>query len=272
MIIAVLSSILSVFVVLKRVSLIGDGLAHTAFGGLALGYYLSSLGAFSAALGSYLDVFPIWIAAVVVVLGSVGITKAIRSAKVAGDAAVALFLQLGLAFGIVLLSLSRGFGVNLESLLFGSILLVTNNQIVMALSILVITFVLIFLFFKELVYTTFDEVQARAAGLETPFFDYLISVLAGIVVIASIPIVGVLLVSALLVLPAVTSVQVSKSFKQTMILSPIFGITSVIIGLPMSIILDTASGATIVLTGLGIFLAVLGVKRLTKASVKPASS
>jgi zinc transport system permease protein len=272
MIIAVLSSILSVFVVLKRVSLIGDGLAHTAFGGLALGYYLSSLGVISGALGSYLDVFPIWVAAVVVVLGSVGITKAIRSAKVAGDAAVALFLQLGLAFGIVLLSLSRGFGINLESLLFGSILLVTSNQIILAMSILIITFVLIFLFFKELVYTTFDEVQARAAGVETPFFDYLISVLAGIVVIASIPIVGVLLVSALLVLPAVTSVQISRSFKETMILSPMFGITSVVIGLPMSIILDTASGATIVLTGLGMFLVVLGAKRLTKASVKLAPS
>src|SRR2546426_8908855 len=206
-IIAVLSSILSVFVVLKRVSLIGDGLPHTAFGGLALGYYLSSLSYFSAALGTYLEVFPIWVAAIVVVLGSVGITKAIRSAKVAGDAAVALFLQLGLAFGIVLLSLSRGFGINLESLLFGSILLVTVNQIVLALAILASTLGLIFVFFKELVYTTFDEVQARAVGVETSLFDYLISVLAGIVVIASIPIVGVLLVSALLVLPAVTSVQ-----------------------------------------------------------------
>src|SRR5438132_14100316 len=91
-IVAILSSILSVFVVLKRVSLIGDGLAHTAFGGLALGYYLRSLGYFSIALGNYLDVFPIWVAAVVVVLGSIGITNAIRSAKVAGDAAVALFL------------------------------------------------------------------------------------------------------------------------------------------------------------------------------------
>jgi zinc transport system permease protein len=96
----------------------------------------------------------------------------------------------------------------------------------------------------------------------------LISVLAGIVVIASLPIVGVLLVSALLVLPAVTSVQISRSFKQTMILSPMFGIISVFIGLPLSIILDTASGATIVLTGLGTFLVVLGAKRLTKASVK----
>src|SRR5437867_8594524 len=93
-IIGILSSILSLFIVLKRVSLIGDGLAHTAFGGLSLGYYL--------------DIFPLWAAAVVVILGSIGITKAIRSRNIAGDAAVALFLQLGLASGIVLLSL-RGF-------------------------------------------------------------------------------------------------------------------------------------------------------------------
>src|SRR2546425_4654403 len=109
-IIAVLSSILSVFIVLKRVSLIGDGLAHTAFGGLALGYYL--------------DIYPLWVGAVVVVIGSLGITRAIRSTKISSDAAVAVFLQMGLASGIVLLSLARGFGVNLEGLLFGSILLV----------------------------------------------------------------------------------------------------------------------------------------------------
>lgn len=93
-VVAFLSSILSVFIVLKRISLIGDGLAHTAFGGLALGYYLGLL--------------PLWVAGGVVVLGSVGITKAMRGSKISGDAAVAIFLQLGLASGIVLLSLARG--------------------------------------------------------------------------------------------------------------------------------------------------------------------
>src|SRR5712691_6807784 len=87
-IIGILSSILSIFIVLKRVSLIGDGLAHTAFGGLSLGYYL--------------DIVPLWAAAVVVILGSIGITKAIRSKNISGDAAVAVFLELGLASGIVL--------------------------------------------------------------------------------------------------------------------------------------------------------------------------
>ncbi len=250
-VVAVLSSILSVFIVLKRISLIGDGLAHTAFGGLALGYYL--------------DVFPLWVAGLVVILGSIGITKVTRSSRISGDAAVAIFLQLGLASGIVLLSLSRGYGLNLESLLFGSILLVSIDQILSAVAVLAITVVLVFVFFKELVYTTFDETQARASGIRTWFFDYLVSILAGMAIIVSIPIVGVLLISALLVLPAVTSTQISNSFKQTVILSPLFGLLSVVLGLCASIILDTASGATIVLVGLAIFLVALATRRVILA-------
>jgi zinc transport system permease protein len=247
-IVAFLSSVLSVFIVLRKVSLIGDGLAHTAFGGLALGYYL--------------DLVPLWVAGGVVVLGSIGITRAMRSSKISSDAAVAIFLQLGLASGIVLLSLARGFGVNLESLLFGSILLVSVEQIFYALLVLGATLAFIFLFYKELVYSTFDEVQAKASGIRTWFFDYSVSILAGIAIIVSIPIVGVLLISALLVLPAITSVQLSNSLRQTVILSPIFGLLSVALGLIASIILDTASGATIVLVGLLIFLFALTVKRI----------
>jgi len=247
-VVALLSSILSVFIVLKRISLIGDGLSHTAFGGLALGYYL--------------NLVPLWVAGGVVLLGSIGITRLIRSSRIAGDAAVAVFLQLGLAVGIVLLGLARGFGMNLESLLFGSILLVSVDQILLASLVLAATVAIVLLFYKELVYSTFDEVQAKASGIRTWFFDYMVSVLAGTAIIVSIPIVGVLLISALLVLPALTSTQVSNSFKQTVLLSPIFGLVSVILGLAASIILDTASGATIVLVGLVIFLVILLVKRI----------
>jgi zinc transport system permease protein len=252
LIMAILSSLLSVFIVLKKVSLIGDGLGHTAFGGLALGYFLGLAGTGAT-----------WVGAIVVVLGSLGITKAIRSTKISGDAAVALFLQMGLASGIVLLSLTRGYGVNLESLLFGSILVVTPEQIAIALVVLFATLAIVFAFYKELVLVTFDETQARAAGVKTWFFDYLVSVLAGVTVIASIPIVGVLLISALLVLPAITSLQVSRSFKQTMILSPIFGLVSVVLGLMLSIILDTASGATIVVVGLAMLLLIVAYKKVT---------
>jgi zinc transport system permease protein len=247
-IIAVPSSIIGVFIVLKKMSLIGDGLAHTAFGGLALGYYL--------------NVVPLWAAAVVVVLGSIGITKATRSTKISGDAAVAVILQLGLASGIVLLSLARGYGVNIDSLLFGSILLVETPQITTALAVMLLTLVTVLLFYKELFSTAFDETQARASGINTSLFEYLVSILSGIVVIASIPIVGVLLISAMLVLPALMSLHLSGSFKQTILISPVFGIVSVVLGLLTSIILDSASGATIVLVALFIFMTILVTKWL----------
>jgi zinc transport system permease protein len=246
-VVALLSSTLSVFIVLKRISLIGDGLAHTAFGGLSLGYYLGF--------------FPLWVTGIVVILGSIGITRVTRSSKISGDAAVAIFLQLGLASGIVLLSLARGFGISVESLLFGSILLVSWEQILSATLVLAMTIALILTFNKELVYTTFDETQARAAGIRTWVFDYMLAILAGVAIVVSIPIVGVLLISALLVLPTVTGTQISHSFKETVILSPVFGLLSVILGLCASILLDTASGATIVLVGLAIFLLALSAKR-----------
>ena len=248
-IIVVASSVLGVFIVLKKISLIGDGLAHTAFGGLALGYYL--------------DIVPLWAAAVVVVLGAIGITKTTRSKKISGDAAVAVILQLGLASGIVLLSLARGFGVNIDSLLFGSILLVDYTQILVAGVVLTLILGVVIAFYKELQYATFDEAQARASGINTSIFDYLISVLAGIVVIASIPIVGVLLISAMIVLPALMSLQVSASFRRTLLLSPVFGTVSVVVGMLLSIVLDTASGATIVLTAILGLILILGFKRIS---------
>jgi zinc transport system permease protein len=253
-IIAILSSILSIFIVLKKISLIGDGLSHTAFGGIALGYYL--------------NFFPLWIAAITVVLGSLGITKAIRSTRISSDAAVAVFLQLGLAGGIVLISVARGFGVSLESLLFGSVLLVDFNQIIIASVVAAITLGILFVFFKEIVYVTFDETQARAAGLRTWFFDYLISVLSGIVVIVAIPIVGILLISSLLVLPALTSTQIAKSFRQTVILSPIIGLLTVIFGLLLSLSINSAPGGTIVLSGIFILAITFVIKKIQSSTKK----
>jgi zinc transport system permease protein len=255
MIIAILSSILSIFIVLKKISLIGDGLAHTAFGGLAIGYYVGFL--------------PLWIAGITVVLGSIGINKALRSTKISGDAAVAIFLQLGLAGGITLLSIANGFGISLESLLFGSILIVNWDQIITAAIVAAITLAIIFLFFKELTYITFDETQARASGIKTWVFDYLLSILSGIAVIVAIPIVGVLLISALLVLPALISTQLTKSFRQTVVLSPIIGLITVIIGILMAVIIDAAPGGTIVLVGLAILGIVFVGKRIQSSLTIP---
>jgi len=256
-IVAVLSSILSVYIVLKRLSLIGDGLAHTAYGGIAIGLAIGGLEPKLA------NVNPFLVGGAVVLLGSIMITKAIRSAKFAGDAAVAVFLELGLATGIFVTSVTLNYGFDLNALLFGSILLVTWSQIYAAAFFLVLTATVIFIFFKQLLYTIFDEVQARASGIVTWKFDYLLAVLAGIAVVVSIPIVGILLISALLVLPGLTSMQIARSFKQTILMSPIFGLVSVVLGMFLSIIEPNAApGGSIVLVGLALLVAAMAAKRI----------
>jgi zinc transport system permease protein len=251
-VIAIATSLLSVFVVLKKISLLGDGLAHSSFGGLALGFYLG--------------LPPLWVGSLVAVLAALGITKSQRTKRIPGDAAVALFLVLGLGGGTILISLSRSYGFNLESLLFGSILLVTTEQIYEALLFLVVALTTILIVFKELAFITFDETQAMAAGIRTWVYDYLFSVLAGVAVIISVPVVGVLLIAALLVLPGLASLQVSRSLRESMFISIAFGVLSVILGLLGSIILDTASGATIVIAALGILVTV-GVSKWVKRSL-----
>ena len=253
-VIALLASLLSVFIVLKSVSLIGDGLAHTAFGGLAIGYYIG--------------VAPLWVAGTLVVLASMGITKVTRSTKITSDAAVAIFLTLGLAAGILFLGLGQGYGIDLESLLFGSILLSSESQIYIAAIVLGATLIAILASYRKLVYTVFSESQAEAAGIRTWTFDYLVAALTGVAVIVSIPITGVLLIAALLVLPGLISIQVSRSFRETMLLSPVFGLVSVSVGILLSLFLDVAPGSTIVLTGLATLAAVVVAKRLGRV---PAS-
>jgi zinc transport system permease protein len=255
-IIAVLSSMLSVYIVLKRLSLIGDGLAHTAYGGIAVGLAVGSI------FPSLSGVNPYFVGGAIVIVGSLMITKVIRSARLAGDAAVAVFLELGLASGIFITSITLNYGFALDSLLFGSILLVTWQQIFIAGGVTLFAGGFLVLFYKELLYTVFDEVQARAAGISTWRYDYLLAVVAGIAVVVSIPIVGILLISALLVLPALTSMQLSRSFRQTILLAPVFGVASVVLGLLLSILMPHAApGGAIVLVALSLLLLVLVTKR-----------
>lgn len=252
-----LSSILSVYIVLKRLSLIGDGLAHTAYGGIAIGLAVGALQPRLANIDPYL------IGGAIVVLGSIMITKTIRSARLSGDAAVAVFLELGLATGIFVTSITLNYGFQLDALLFGSILLVQWSQIYAAALVLVLAIGAIIIFYKQLLYTIFDEVQARASGIETWKFDYLLAVLAGIAVVVSIPIVGILLISALLVLPALSSMQIARSFKETILMAPMFGLASVVLGMFLSIIQPHAApGGSIVLVGLVLLLAAMAVKKV----------
>src|SRR5919197_4948099 len=190
--VAVICSAVGLFLVLRRHSLFGDALSHMAFGGIAVGLFT--------------NIYPIWTAIVVSVLAALGITKLRQSTKIPPDATVAVMLSGGLALGIVLVSFSGGFSVDLFSFLFGSILLVSSEEVIMILALSAGIMAIVLPLYKKFMYVTFDEEQAKVSGLQVSKLNYLFIVLASIAVIASIRLVGILLISSLIVIPNIAAI------------------------------------------------------------------
>jgi zinc transport system permease protein len=249
--VAVTCSVVGLFLVLRRQSLFGDALSHAAFGGIAIGLLTST--------------YPIWTALVVSVLSSLGVTKLRQSTKIPPDAAVAVMLSSGLAIGIVLIGLTGGFSLNLESFLFGSILLISLQDQIMILLLSAAVIVIIFKFYRQLVYITFDENQAKVSGINVTALNYLFIGLASLAVIASLRLVGVLLISSLIVIPNITAMMFGKGFKKTMMISVIIGVSSVLGGIVISYILNLAPGGTIVILSIAILLGTVGAKSIAKS-------
>ena len=244
--VAIICSVIGLFLVLRRQSLFGDAMSHVAFGGIALGIFL--------------NLYPIWTAFIVSVLAALGITKLKESTKIPSDSAIAILLSSGLALGVVLISLSQGFSLDLFSFLFGSILLVgfQDEITVLALSIAIIS--IICLLYKKLMYITFNEEQAKVSGLDVSKLNYLFIIFAGITVITSIRLVGVLLISSLLVIPNITAMMFEKGFKKTALISTIIAVCSVEVGIIFSYIWNIAPGGTIVIVSIIIFLIIMPAK------------
>lgn len=234
-------STIGVFMVLRRLSFIADGLAHITFGGIALGLFLRT-DLLSAPLA-------------VAILSALGIRKVAKKGRLSGDVAIGLFYTSGLAAGILILGFVKGHTVDILSYLFGSILTVTETDLGVTFVAGTVVFLAIGFLYKELVYITFDEESARASGLPVEKLDYMIMILTAIIVVMAMKIVGILLVSALIIIPAAASLQLSRNFKETLILANIFGVTSTTIGVIASYYLNVAAGATIVLTATATFAA-----------------
>ena len=248
LIIAVIAPIIGIFLVLKRYSLIADTLAHVSLLGVSLGLLLG-LNPLLTAIGTS-------------VLASVGIEKLRNSKKVYGESALALFLSGSLALAIVILSFFQGLSVNLFSYLFGSIVTVTTTDIWIIAILAVSVFLIVYFFYEEFLYATFDEDQARVSGVAVNFINILLIILASMVVALAIPIVGVLLISALIVIPVVTALQMKKSFLITIFYAEIFSIFSVISGIFIAYYLNLSTGGTIVLVALALFVLVLALKNI----------
>lgn len=247
LLVAFIAPLIGIFLVLRRYSLIADTLAHISLAGIAIGLLLG--------------INPVITALATTVASSLGIEKLRTSKKIYGESALALFLSGSLAFAIVILSIFRGLNSNLFSYLFGSIVTVTASKvkIIALLSFVVIT--VLFIFYKELVYVTFDEESAKVNGINTRLINTILIVLSALAVSLAIPVVGVLLISALIVIPVVTALKLRKSFVQTIIWAEVISIFSVISGIILSFYLDLATGGTIVLLMLLIFIIVLFTTR-----------
>ncbi|MFH0848693.1 MAG: metal ABC transporter permease [archaeon] len=236
---AIIAGTIGAFLVQRRLSLLADSLAHTSFGGIALGIYLG--------------VNPLISALVVSILGAVTLSELKRRTTMSGDAMTAVIFSSGLALGVIVVSLGKGFTVNVFGFLFGSILLVGFEDLLITTTILVSILLVIALFYKELVYMIFDEEGARASGVPVTGLDYLLIGLASAAVVGSIRAVGVLLISALIVMPNLAAAAIARSFKESIFIAQTFAVISVLTGILVSFYLNLAGGAAIALSAILIF-------------------
>jgi zinc transport system permease protein len=241
--IGLLCSLLGVFLVLRRLSLIGDGLAHVTFGSIALGLLLS----FS----------PLYISLPVVMACSVGILKLMERGRLYGDAAIGIVSSVGIAGGTLMASLAGGFNVDLFSYLFGNILAISTTEVLISMTLSAAVIITIAVFYNELFSLTFDEEFARTTGIKTGKINTVFILATALTVVLATRVVGILLVSSLLILPAVTSLQLARGFKLAIGISCIIGVVSVMAGIVISFLLNLPAGATIVMLNLLFFLAAL---------------
>lgn len=251
--ISISCSLIGLFLILKRFSLFGDAMSHVAFGGIALGLFLKSN--------------PIWVSLIVSIIGALAIIKLNSSKRIYSDSSISVLLSLGLAMGLVLISLSGGFSIDITSYLFGSILLVNIEETLSTIILSVIVIAFVILFYKKLVYLVFNEEQALVNGINTVVLNILFITLATIAIVMSIRLIGVLMVSSLLIIPNVSSLLLGYGFKKTILLSICFSLTSVILGIILAYEWNITPSGMIVITAAGIFFGV-NVLKLFSSKIK----
>jgi ABC-type Mn2+/Zn2+ transport system permease subunit len=232
-------SVIGTYVVLKKLAFIGAGISHSAFGGVALGYLLG--------------VSPVGIAIPFSLATAMAIGWVSRKGKLSEDTAIGIFFAGTMALGVLFIGLKEGYNVDLFGYLFGSILSVSSSDIWVILGLGLGIIGVVLLLFKEFFFMSFDEEMAAVSGLPVGRLYFLLLGLMALTVIVSIKLVGIILVEALLVIPAAAALQLTRNFVRMMLISVLFGVVSGVVGLFLSYWWNLASGATIVLTAAAIF-------------------
>ncbi|WP_442604482.1 metal ABC transporter permease [Paenibacillus sp. KN14-4R] len=248
--IGITAPLMGVFLVLRRLSMIGDTLAHVSIAGVALGFLI--------------NVYPLAVGLVFAIVASFAIEHLRKAYKTYAELSIAIIMSGGVALATFLFTLGRGFNMDVNSYFFGNVYTLDRTDLWVVFIVCLLVLAVIFTHFKEFFLMIFDEEAASVSGLPVRMYNIMITILTSLVIVVAIKIVGALLVSALLTIPVACSLMIARSFKQSVIISVVVSEIAVILGLFIAGVWDSAPGASIVMSLLFILILILSVKKSLK--------
>lgn len=234
------AALLGVSLVLKRYAMIGDGLSHVGFGILTV----------AVAFG----LTPLPIAIPGVIIFAIILLKIGNNSEIKSDSAIALISSSSLAIGVTITSLTTGLNTDVCNFMFGSLLTISNTELYLSIAVSVVVAILFVVYYRKLFAVTFDEDFAKASGLNVKWYTNLIAVLTAIVIVLGMRMMGTMLISSIIIFPALTSMRIFKSFKKVVISSAIVSVFSCLVGIYFAHIFSISTGATIVLVNVVLFI------------------
>ena len=234
--VALCSSLLGVSLVLKRYSMIGDGLSHVGFGALAV--------------AAALNAAPLATAIPVVIVAAVLLLRIRGNSRIKGDAAIALISTSSLAVGVMVISMTTGMNTDVYNYMFGSILAMSAGDVRLSVALAVVVLALYIFFYHKIFAITFDETFAQATGVKADLYNTLIAVLTAVTIVLGMRMMGALLISSLIIFPALTSMRVCRTFKSVIINSAVISVVCLVIGITVSYVWATPAGASVVMANI----------------------
>lgn len=226
------SALLGVSLVLKRYSMIGDGLSHVGFGAMAI--------------ATALDLAPLAVAVPTVVIAAILLLRISQSSRIKGDAAIAIISSSALAIGVITVSLTTGMNTEVSSYMFGSILSLSRSDAVLSVVLSAAVLAGFVLLYPRIFAVTFDETFSRATGTNTQLYNTVLAVLTAVTVVVGMRMMGALLISSLIIFPALSAMRVCKSFRAVIICAAVISVLCFFVGMIASYLLETPSGASVV--------------------------
>lgn len=250
LLVSLCAALLGVSLVLKRYAMIGDGLSHVGFGALAI--------------ATAMNLAPLMVSIPVVLLAAFLLLRLSENSKIKGDAAIALISTGALAIGVIIISFSTGMNTDVCNYMFGSILAMSKADVTISIILSIIVLILFVFFYHKIFAVTFDETFAKATGTNAGAYNMLVALLTAVTIVLGMRLMGAMLISSLIIFPALTSMRICKRFKTVIICSTIVSVVCFFCGVLISYIYATPTGASIVVANIVAFFLFWGISLVTR--------